>query len=221
MAVRLFLFYIHLFESQIHFNDQIIPITLAELSWQSICVSKFAGSLKVYRKCQYWRILGFQKVAAFLSHLGFAKAHFPTIMMVLNRCNHFDEFLDQLFRNLWCGDVNHLRQALFYLIQIKPIFVFRFIGLAAHFTLQRLQLFCGLSIQFLILFLCQLTVCSHLAQVQDSLFQLIRFPLKFRSANVRLHGRSKHTRFDHLTCFQNGLTLIAPKLIKDLLSHQI
>lgn len=97
MAVRLFLLYIHLVESQIHFNDQIVPITLAKLSRQSICVSKLAGSLKVYRECQHWRILGFQKIATFLSHFGFAEAHFPTIMMVLNRCNHFDEFLDQLF----------------------------------------------------------------------------------------------------------------------------
>lgn len=84
MAVRLFLFYTHLFELQIHFNDQIVPITLAELARQAVCVSKFVGSLEVYRECQHRRIFGFQKIATFLSHFSFAKAHFPTIMIVFN-----------------------------------------------------------------------------------------------------------------------------------------
>ena len=97
MTVRLFLLYTHLFELQIHFNDQIVPITLAELARQAICVSKFAGRLEVYRECQHRRIFGFQKIAALLSCFGFTKAHFPTIMMVFNGRNHFDEFLDQFF----------------------------------------------------------------------------------------------------------------------------
>ena len=49
MPVRLFLLYTHLFELHIHFNDQIVPITLAELPRQAICVSKCAGPLEVYR----------------------------------------------------------------------------------------------------------------------------------------------------------------------------